>query len=547
MNLVKNIRLIILLLLLLVTISFLIIPLLNKTPGVTVLSLNKDSKCIFNGGDVISQVGGHTIGNSIDFKNAEKNVKEGEYITVIISNGPSGCIAAGNGYLGVNVADISSKTLSFGIDIQGGVENIFKPDNGLTKDQLNDEVNVLNKRVKILNLPDAQASATDSDISIIALSNDKIGMLIIPGEFEGRISRDVSLTDGSGEIGVGNSTYIIKKLTESSLSVNNYTYEIGQSFYLENINFNLINITNNSAAIEATVFSNDDIKQVLASYSSVKYDTDYKRYDYSVPLQLSSAASNRFAQITKKLPTTYTAGTSVLEGYLVFYLDGTLINKLSIPFNLMGKSLNSVSVIGFKKTVAEASTEMLKVEVATSGKLPAELSVADTKYFAPRLKEKVLLASAVGFSIISLVVLALVYLRYKKIKFGAFVILLAACEIVFVLGAAAMVQTFYGYGWVIDSASVAGLITLFASSSIQMLLLTEKTVRKKDFGFHFKYKKIFDLTTLLNIVIFFLAFFMLFLFKGFGFSLIIGFIFGVLLTKPIYDGLIRKQSSAAIS
>jgi hypothetical protein len=546
MNFVKNIRLIILIVLLLASVIFIIKPIFTKVFGASVVSVGGDSKCSLNEGDVIIQVGGYMVGNSVDFKNAEKTVKGGEYVTMVINNGPGGCVAARDGYLGVNVVDISSKHLNFGIDIQGGVENIFKPSQSLTNQQLNNVIEILNKRIKIINLPESRAYASNGDISIVGLSNEKIGMLVMPGEFEARISRDIKLKDDVGELGVGNSTYTVKKLTNTSLDINNYTYEIGQNFYLEKIKFHLINITNNSVAIEATVFTNDDIKQLLTAYGYLKYDSQYQRYEYSVPLEISNEASDRFVQITKKLPTTYAVGGSTLEGYLIYYLDRTVINKLSIPFEMMGKKIDNIQIIGFKRTMAEASNEQLKVEIAASGKLPTELKMIDTKYFVPILKEKVLLLVSIGMIAVSLPVMALSHLRYKKIKFGIFIILLSMAEVVCVLGAAAVIQTFYGYGWILDLASIIGLVVLTAFTGIQMILLSEKSVRKKDFSLHLRYKKMFNLTTFLSIVIFLLAFSMLFFWKGFGMSLVIGFIIGVLLTKPIYEEILKK-STAVVS
>jgi len=544
MNFVKNIRLITLVIILLASAFFITEPIFTKTSGVSVISVEKDSKCSLNGGDMITQVSGYVIDNSVDFNNAEKNVKKDEYITMIINNGPGGCVATRDGYLGINVVDISSKHLNFGIDIQGGVENIFKLGQNQTIQELNNVIEILNKRIKIINLPESRAYASDGNANIVGLSNEKIGMLVMPGDLEARISMNVKLKDNFGDLGVGNNTYTVKKLTNTSLSISNYTYEIGQNFYLEKIKFNLINITNNSAAIEAIIFTNDDIKQVLTSYGYLKYDANYQRYEYSVPLKISSEASDRFIQITKKLPTTYTAGTPILEGYLIYYLDGKAINKLSIPFEMMGKKIDNIQIIGFKRTMAEASNEQLKVEIAASGKMPVDLEMVDTKYFVPSMREKVLWLVGVSFAVVSLSVILLNYLRCRKIKFGVFIILLVITEVVCVLGAAAVIQTFYGYGWILDLASIVGLIALIIFTSIQMILLSERIIRKKDFGLHLKYKKIFNLTTFLNIVMFLLAFSMLFFWKGFGMSLITGFIIGILLTKPIYEEILKKSTTA---
>jgi len=546
MDLVKNIKLIILLALLLVAGFFLIKPQLIKNFGVMVISLDDGSKCSLNGGDVITQVGGNTVSNSVDFNNVERFVKANVYTTMVINNGPGGCVAARDGYFGVNVADIPSKNLKFGIEIQGSVESTFKPVQTLASDQMNKMIKALSKRIQIINLPESKVYSSGEDVKIISLSSESIGTLVMLGNFEATILREVNFDNGVGEFGAGNSTYSIKKLNESLVSISNSTYGIGQSFYLEKIKFHLLNITNNSATIEATVFTNDDIIQVLQSYIYVKYDSASQRYEYSVPVEISSDASDRFVAITKKLPTTYIAGSPTLEGNLVYYLDGVALNKLGIPFTMMGKKLDNISIVGFKRTAAEASKEKTEVEVAVSGKLPSELKMTDVKYFEPASREKILWLISIVIAVVSFFSIVFSQLRYKKIKLGGLIILLAGAGAVFVLGAAAIVQTFYGYGWIFDPASVAGLLTLVAFSSIQMILLAENIMKKKDFGFYIKYKKIFNLATFLNIAVFLFAFSMLFFWKGFGLTLTIGLIFG-LIAKSIFKDFLKKQSTTAVS
>ena len=542
MDLVKNIKLIVLLALLLIAGVFLVKPMFMKNLGVMVLSLDPDIKCSLNEGDAITQVGGKVVSNSIDFKNAEGVAKAGVYTTMVVNGGPGGCIAARDGYFGVNVADIPSNNLKFGIEIQGGVESTFRPVQSLTADQMSKMIKILNKRIQIINLPESKVYSSDGDVKIISLPSENIGALVMPGNFEATISRDVMFENGTGEFGVGNSTYSIESLNGSLVSINNSAYGIGQNFYLENIKFHLLNVTNTSASIEATVFTNDDIIQVLQSYIYIKYDSTYQRYEYSVPVEISSDASYRFIAITKKLPTVYIAGTATLEGNLVYYLDGVMINKLGIPFEMMGKKLDNISIVGFKRTSTEATNEKTEVEVAVSGKLPSELKMTGVKYFEPASREKILWAAAIVVAASVISTLALGQLRYKKIKLGGLIVLLVGAEVVFVIGVAAMVQTFYGYGWIFDQASVAGLLALVVFSCIQMLLLAEKIMKKKDFGLYMKHKKILNLGMALSIAVFLFAFSMLFFLKGFGLAFTVGFVPG-LLAKWILEDFLKKQSS----
>jgi preprotein translocase subunit SecD len=458
---------------------------------------------------------------------------------MVVNGGPGGCAAARDGYFGVNVADIPSNNLKFGIDIQGGVQSTYKPVQALASDQINNIVKILNKRIQLINLPESKTYSSDGEIKIVSLSSESIGTLVMPGNFEATIMREVRFDNGVGEFGAGNNTYSMNLVNNSLVSVNNTNYGVDQSFYLDNIKFHLLNITNTSASIEATIFTNDDILQILQSYVFVKYDSTSQKYEYSVPVQISSDASDRFVAITKKLPTIYVSGTATLEGSLIYYLDGVVLNKLGIPFDMMGKKLDNISIVGFKKTAEEATSEKNDVEVAVSGVLPSELKMTDAQYFNPASREKIILATSILVAATIIFTIVFSQIRYKKVKLGGLIILLVGTEAIFVLGMAEIVQAFYGAGWIFDPSSVAGLLTLVAFGSVQMLFMAEKSLNKRDFGIYMSHKKIFSTPTLLNFAVFIFAFSMLFFLKGFGLALTIGLIFG-LIAKSIFGDFLKK-------
>jgi hypothetical protein len=543
MSLFKNFRVVLLLSLLIIFTCFLVSPYLFKKSGVVVTSVDKDSRCgSIKEGDVITNVLGSYIKNSEDFKAIEKTVKANEYATMIVNDGPGGCTAINDGYFGLVATDIPSKEIKFGIDIQGGVTSVLKPGKELNKTEIESVVQTLNKRISIYGLPEATATASDSLIKINSLSIEKISWLTANGKFEAKIMEEIKLEGNTGKIPVGDNTYSVE-LANDSLKVNGSFYRANDKFELENVEFNVKNITNSSAILEATVFENRDIVKVLSG-AFVSYNTNAQAYEFSIPVEISDEASNRFTKVIKRIPTTFVGQQQIiLNGFLVYYLDGDFISRLSIPIELTRQKIKQISVVGFSTSMTDASDKKSKILGSiVSGILPTSLEIIRTEKYEPKLKvfSVEVFGSAVGLVVIFIV--SVFYWRYRNLKFGIIVVALALLELVLVLGTIAITQQLIEANWTINLTTIVGFVVVLIISSIQMIMSSEQTLKKRNLLISYRYKKLVSASMVLNLAVLMLG--SLFLFSAwrfFGLTLLTGLVFDALLIKPIYKDFIKKK------
>ena len=543
MNMLKNIRFIVVILFLVAFAYFIFSPYVLVKSGVVVISVSNDSKCAsIKEGDVITNVLGNYVKNNQDFLSVEKNVKANEYVTMLINNGPGGCLAARDGYLGITASDIPSNEIKFGIDIQGGVTTVLKPEGNLSSSQLESIVQLLDKRINAYGLQETDAYASNSFIKINSLSSEKIGWLIETGKFEAKILEEVKLQENIGKIPVGDNSYSVEKL-DDRLKINNSFYKIGDGFELENIKFNVNNMTNDSVAIEGTVFENKDIVRVLSG-SSTSYNSNTRAYEFSVHVEITNDASNRFTKIVKRMPTTVSGNQVILNGFLVYYLDGRAVSHLSIPIETIRQSIKQISVIGFSTSMSDASITKSKVFGAlVSGDLTTNLQITGTEKYEPKLKifSMEVFGSAIG--LVAIAVLSISVLRYKDVKCGGLIIILGLIELFLIIGIISLLQQISGANWIINLTTIFGLIGAFVASSLRMVSGSEKILKRNEMAIHYKHNKLIGGNMTLNLAIIIIVFVFLFTYLRFvGLTLLTGFVFDVLLIKPIYLGFIKNRS-----
>jgi hypothetical protein len=536
MNMLKNIRFIVVILFLVAFAYFIFSPYVLVKSGVVVISVSNDSKCAsIKEGDVITNVLGNYVKNNQDFLSVEKNVKANEYVTMLINNGPGGCLAARDGYLGITASDIPSNEIKFGIDIQGGVTTVLKPEGNLSSSQLESIVQLLDKRINAYGLQETDAYASNSFIKINSLSSEKIGWLIETGKFEAKILEEVKLQENIGKIPVGDNSYSVEKL-DDRLKINNSFYKIGDGFELENM-------TNDSVAIEGTVFENKDIVRVLSG-SSTSYNSNTRAYEFSVHVEITNDASNRFTKIVKRMPTTVSGNQVILNGFLVYYLDGRAVSHLSIPIETIRQSIKQISVIGFSTSMSDASITKSKVFGAlVSGDLTTNLQITGTEKYEPKLKifSMEVFGSAIG--LVAIAVLSISVLRYKDVKCGGLIIILGLIELFLIIGIISLLQQISGANWIINLTTIFGLIGAFVASSLRMVSGSEKILKRNEMAIHYKHNKLIGGNMTLNLAIIIIVFVFLFTYLRFvGLTLLTGFVFDVLLIKPIYLGFIKNRS-----
>jgi hypothetical protein len=533
MRLINNIRLIVLLVLLLLSAYLFFSPFIFKRTGVTVAFIEENSKCgEIKEEDIITQIGGHSIKNKEDFEDALQEIKEDEHVTMVVNGGPGGCTALADKDLGLKIGEIPSDRLRLGLDLQGGKIFLFESENSTEISQ------TIKKRIEVLNLPETGVSTSNNIVKVTSLISEKIGLLTIPGEFETLILQEIETENDKGKIILGNNSYSIE-LVDEKVKVNDSIYEINQSFLLEDVELEVINVTNDSIVVYTKIFTNEDVLDVLTQLSSM---TDLEQvYQFSLPVEISEQGSKNFEKVLEGLEITIVRGQQVLEGSLVSRLDGKIIGQLNIPPEMRGE-IKTLAIVGYGEDKEEALDQKLRVQMVLESNKISGLELVGKETYEPKLRENALSVVLIGMIGIMVIGVSLTYIRYKKMKMGFYLILLVLSEMFCIVGAAALTQRVFEYGWIFDFESVLGLIVFGFISIVQMFLISEYRIKNKELNLWFGYRKILSLKNFFVIIVFALSFFLLFtVWKGFGLSVIGGLILGILISKPIYDQIIKQK------
>ena len=531
---IKNVRLLIFLGIILISIYLAVAPFLGKPRGVRVISIDENASCgNLKEGDIITQLSFGVIENKEDFDKEVKNVKAGERVTLVVNGGPGGCIALRDGYLGINVTDLKKPGLKFSTEIAGGSITYLQPKISVSSSELEKIKDTLIKRAEISRIPEIRVKTFDGIIKLYSLENENINLLKIKGEFEARILEKIDIENDTAKVFVGKKSYSLKVKNES-IVFDSKTYTIGDEFKLDNIRFEVENITNSSVYLEAFFFDNNDVVKVFSNLAYTRYNQRALAYEFYLPVEISENASERFEKITKMLTTRVVGGQPVLSAPLVYYLDGEMINSLNIPFEMTTKKVKNLAILGFRNTYEEANNINLKLQEALKTEKIPELFVIKTEKFKGKY-QNLFPYTILGTIFILLIFSASLALKTKKIKASLVAFLFSASQILPILGAISFVQSRFMYGWIIDIPTVFGMsFAVWLTFSKLFIQAIEKEKNKK-ISLRYKHRTIIGLNNFLTIVFVLISFVLLFSpFKGFGLSLIIALLLNLFLIEPSY-------------
>lgn len=511
---------------------------ISKKIGVVVVSVDKESECgNIKIGDYITHVGGRHIQSSVEFEEVITRVNEGERVTMVVGWGPGGCTAIGDGNVGLDVVDAPSKSLKFGLDIYGGKKVWLSVDAKGT--ELENIKSVIEKRAKVVGTSHLKVGIDNDRLSVDTLDVNNVPLLISKGVLEGRIEESVKLLDGVGQIKIGPDYYDIK-ISNASASPINATiivegseYGVGDSFVIGGVSFKLLNITNDSIAVGGLIFNNKDAKPGADASSYIRYESDMRRYQFFVPVELSESAAAAFSKIIDGMPSMYVGGVSILEGTLVFYIDGEEINRLTIPTAMADQSIKSLSITGVGLDMNEATVKKKVVEMALVGSIDYDISIDETTEYKTGGEWMLytLVGIVCGLSIILFILPFVIYKQHKGLKISFWSSFLLLSVIFTVFGIASISQSAFSPGWVLDSISITGILVLSVWVSIQMILTSEKILKRGDA----KLRKYFD------VVLLFSSFILLFTrFTGFGIAVIGGAALNKLIVSPVYKKILSS-------
>jgi preprotein translocase subunit SecD len=509
-----------------------------------------------------------------------------------------------NETIGIDVIEIDRMNLDFGLDIKGGTRIVLQPKENATSEMVNQIISTLQTRANIYGLREIRffplRSITGENfiqIEAAGLSREVVtDLLSRQGNFEAKITKPVFLTEGKGKFQVGEREYEVELLENGTIRLGNLTLEINDTFALEGIEFQYLNVTSNEKELIflGLAYKGEDIELVYSDPQHSGIIPRGKYFSFYFVILVSEKGAERFAKITSGIPSQLDLNSG--EYYLkdcriLLYLDKNLVSSLRISSSLGGKIYTTPQIEGSRETREQASLEKLNLQtILRSGALPVGLETVSVGVVSPTLGKGFVSSAMLAAGLAAIVVVVIVFVRYKKLKIAVPLVLTGFSEIIIILGVAAnndwiiwapiLVLNFIIIGlawwkkyeidvtawigailipllglltWTIDLPAIGGIIAAIGIGVDNMIVIADETLtgggeRKILYTIKDKIKRAFFIifgsasTTIAAMVP--LMSLGIGLVRGFAITTIIGVLVGILITRPAYARIIEMGTSA---
>jgi preprotein translocase subunit SecD len=454
-------------------------------PGMTIKEINGERIDDLNQyGRVVSE-----LFSNIDQKKIIIKTSEGEFIFL------------GNSLSNLSVSELPATNLKTGLDLSGGARALVRAQNiSLSSDQLSDLVEITSQRFNAFGLTDVLIrpvkDLSGENYMLIEIagstSSELKSLLESQGKFEAKIINDTVFIGGERDI-----TYV------------------------------------GSSGQDAGIYSCD------------KYSSGYA-CEFRFVIYLSEKAAQRQAKLTSNLSVNLSSGGKYLSAPLDLYIDDSLLDTLQIGADLKGRETTQIQISGSgtgatqEEAYKDAQANMKKLQtILKTGSLPFKLEIVKLDSVSPTLGKEftknIIYLGLVVFVIISLVL----FIRYRKIKLTAAVILTMFSEAFITLAVATLLR------WNLDVASIAGLIAGMGTGVNDQIIIIDESVSNKN---TLRLKERIKRALFIIVAAFFTIFAaMLPLFwagagmlKGFALTTLISVTIGILITRPAFADIAEK-------
>ena len=511
MKLLNNIRLLIIALLVLASalaiISPFLSPLFTSSGGVFVSSVDQNAKCVGVAvGSKVTQVGGRYVRSVNDFVEAVANIKTGDFVTVLVDSTPGNCIALADKTPGFGVSSKKASVgIEFGIELGGGTtysysittSNVTTSNITTSQPQTNIEsvMKLVRKRAELFGFQDTTITSSGSMLKITTASLKDVSTLFFPGKIEARMYENVKIQNNEGSFFVGNKKFNFTVSNGTLVFLGKeYSPSPTSVFTLEGITFHYINSTGTNAAIEAVVFGNSDIITTLLSQSTLSKNQQAGIYQYQIPVTITQNASDKFQLIAQKMPTTLSGSRIVLDGFLVYYLDGREISRLSVPIEFIKSPILTVAITGFAATNDQAKEDKLKITTSLQGgSLDSQITLVNKEAVLPTMKNFALMILAASLVVMFALTAGTSVLRYKNYKAGLISFILILSGLFVALGIFNFELLLSGLNFIINIKAIYALSLAGMLAGIHFILSSEKINKTRSVSLRIGYKKIMSL------------------------------------------------------
>lgn len=504
---------------------YILSPLAFGRGGLKVVSIADGAECgKLRVGDLITGAGGKRMPNAREFAEAEAAVREGDRIPMVVNDGPGGCTATADGDLGVKVEDVAGVWMRVGTDIAGGqkFELEVKSLSGIeTPEYIS---GVIEKRFYTIGVKDARSVTGDGKIDVYLPEGESVNSVMFPGAVECFARQEAELRDGVATIKIGDSEYALG-WDGRDLSAEGAHREIGEPFELGGVGARVANVTNSSLVVDLIIFGNADIEKIEGGQGGIAYVGESASYVFNIPIELSAESSKRFADVIGGLDPVYGSTQGLLDGIIVYSVDGAELSKLSIPSGMVSSPIETMYITGGYSSLDDAMYNKKVFDMSLGGKLESTLAVGEVGVFEGALAWAVP-AAGVFFAGCVLFLFASTLLAYKKTSLSTFAAAAPVIEVILLVGVVEVSQSLTTHGWIVDSSTLAGGCVFVAASVLQTLLLTEKAVKSR---LSRMYARLSIVVISAGVVISFTSL------NRFGLALAFGGIIGYAIVKPLYE------------
>lgn len=474
--------------------------------GLIVSSIESENNSLFNQGlrqgDIIISIDNKKIETLEDYSLILSNKYLGQEVkTTIKTTHNKEYIIFSDKFPEISVMEIPKTNLQLGLDLAGGSRAIIKAENKtLSKSELNDLVDITANRLNAFGLTDLKV------MPVSDLAGNNFMLIEIAGATPKDLKKLIS-EQGKFEAKIGNETVFIGGQDEGIASVG----RSGQEAYVE----------------------------------SPKQASDGSYYStFRFSLYLKEEAARRHAEVTGKLKVNQTPQGNYLSEKLNLYLDGTLVNSLSISEGLKGQVTTQISISGSgsgatqEEAVANAKEEMKQLQtVLMTGSLPFKLEIVKLDTISSSLGEEFINTILFAGLVAILVVALIIFIRYRNWKASMALVLVTVSEVVIVLGIAALIR------WNLDLPGIAGILATIGTGIDDLIILMDETSQKV-LSLKQRLKRAFTIilgayfTTFVSLLPLMWA--GAGLLKGFAITTIIGISVGVFITRPAFGDMLKK-------
>jgi preprotein translocase subunit SecD len=456
--------------------------------GITITSISQNSPLR---GDL-------SIGDKIDWINEKtistpSDLDEFETFTGVLRYNKNGKLTLTNietPGLGIGASESEQETLNLGMDLIGGTRVLLEPVENISSGEFEQTLATLESRINFYGLKEMKfQSVTDISgnnyiqIEIAGGSLQEIeDLLSKQGMFEGKIAKPVTLENGKGtfwgktieECNTNSEEAIENCITIDGTKITNETFTT-----INNIEFTLLGIQNSSAYLLGTAFTSDDIESVCMhdqqGVCASRLMPRSNGYEFNFQVFITQEGANNFAELTKDSKKIVDADGSYLDSKLYLFLDGEILDELTISSDLAGKAYREPLITGFREDQEEANNEMKRMKSILQTKLPVELNVVKADQISASLGKDFINSAILAGILAALAVSVVVFIRYRKIKIAIPVLITSLSEVIIILGAAATIK------YTIDLAALAGIIAAVGTGvDSQIMIIDEILMRTSE-------------------------------------------------------------------